>query len=527
MKYLFALLITLLLIFISFVPAQERARTAKLINLIHCDNLDGNEQKYGKGVQALFGNVQLKHETTLMFCDSAFLNKITNNVEAFGSIHIIHDDSIHLYGKELFYIGDEGLAKVRKDVRLVNNDVVLTTEYLDYNRVTDVAYYFNGGKLTSGENILISDWGYYFPKSDMAQFRDDVVVTNPDYLIYSDTLLYYTQTEIVRIVGPTTIISDQNTIYSEAGYYDTKKDIARLEKNSSVTTEEQILYGDTIYYDRNRGFGEVFSGMILQDTTNNVIITGNYGFYNEITKEALATKRAVMMQIYQGDTLYLHADTLRIDSIPGREHQLIRAFRHVKFFRVDFQGRCDSMVFDMADSINTLYYDPVIWSTDNQMTAEIIKLYTKNQALHKTELINDAFVISREDSSFFNQIKGKIITGFIRDNDLYRIDVDGNGQTIYYPKDDNVMIGVNKTESSSITILLEDKKVTGITTRVQPSGNLNPLFLLPLEEQKLEGFRWLEEFRPKQMSDIFVRDQAPPPEKRPSYSDYSFDRSLP
>ena len=527
MRYVLAFFITALISWISHTPAQETPRNVKIINLLHCDNLDGNEQKYGKNVQALFGNVKLRHENTQMFCDSAFLNRATNYVEAYGSIHIIQDDSIHLYGKELYYIGNEGIAKVRKNVRLVNNDIVLTTEYLDYNRISDVAYYFNGGKLTSGENVLESNWGYYFPKSDLAQFRDSVVVTNPNYLMYSDTLLFNTKTEIAYITGPATIISDKNIIYSEAGFYDTKSDVARLEKNSSITTEEQILLGDTIFYNRKTGFGEVFSNMFLQDTTNNVIITGNYGFYNELTKEALATKKAVMMQIYQNDTLFLHADTLRIDSIPGREHQLIRAYRHVKFYRTDFQGRCDSMVFDLADSINTFYHDPVLWSMENQMTAEIIKLYTKNQQLYKAELINDGFVISREDSLHFNQIKGKLITGYIKENELYRIEVDGNGQSIYYPKDDDVMIGVNKTESSSITILLEDRKVTGITTRVQPKGNLNPVFLLPIENQRLAGFRWLDEFRPKQMSDIFKRDIPPPPERRPTYSDYSFDRDLP
>ena len=527
MRYFIALIITLLLLIFSRVPAREPAGNVKRIILEQANRMEGDEQKYGKNVQALFGNVRLRHETTLMFCDSAFIQKDSNNVEAYGSIHIIQDDSIHLYGKELYYIGNIGLAKVRKDVRMVTDNSVLTTEFLDYDRTNDVAYYFDGGKITNGPNIIESDWGYYYPKIDLAQFKTDVVVTNPEYIIYSDTLLYNTNTEIVTIVGPTTIISEQNIIYSEAGFYNTKTDIARLEKNSSVTTDEQILLGDTIYYDRNTGFGEVFSGMILNDTTNNVVITGDYGFYNEITKQALATKRAVMLQIYQGDTLFLHADTLRIDSIPGREHQLIRAYNAVKFFRVDFQGRCDSMVFDMADSINYMYHDPIIWSQENQMTAEIIKLHTRNQELYKAELINSSFVISREDTIHFNQIKGKLITGYIRDNELYRIEVDGNGQTVYYPKDDDIIIGVNRTESSNITILLEERRVTGITTRVQPTGNLNPLFVLPLEAQKLDDFRWLDDFRPKKPDDIFIRDEPPPPEKRASYSDYLFDRTLP
>jgi hypothetical protein len=185
------------------------------------------------------------------------------------------------------------------------------------------------------------------------------------------------------------------------------------------------------------------------------------------------------------------------------------------------------MVFDMADSINTFYHDPVLWSQENQMTAEIIKLHTRNQALHKAELINDGFVISMEDSLHFNQIKGRLITGYIRENELYRIEVDGNAQSIYYPKDGDIMIGINKTESSSITIMLENRQVAGITTRVQPTGNLNPVFLLPLESQQLDGFRWLEEFRPKQKSDIFLIDTTPPPERKTSYGDYTFDKILP
>ena len=526
MKFVYAIFLLAVILWVSHVPAQEVAKNERLI-IEDAESFTGAKEGFGQNVQILVGNVRIRHLNTLMFCDSAFVQRDSNKFEAYGSVHIIQDDSIHLYGKELYYFGNEHRAEVRKNVRLVNDSVVLTTEFLDYDRKNNIAYYFNGGKITSGENILVSSLGYYYPKLKMAQFRDDVVLTNPEYEMFSDTLIYFTEPEIAKIVGPTTIVSEQNTIYSEAGFYDTKNDIARLEKNSNVNTTEQILYGDTIYYDRNSGFGEVFSNMQMIDTTNNVIIAGDYGYYNELTKNALATRRAVAMQIYQNDTVFMHADTIRTDSIPGSEHRLMRAYRHVKFFRTDFQGRCDSMVFDFADSINTMYGDPVLWSLDNQMTAETIKLYTKDQALNKAELINDAFVISREDTVHFNQIKGKLMIGYIKDNELYKIDVNGNGQTIYYPKDDNVMIGVNRTESSNLTILLSDQKVTGITTRVQPTGNLNPPLILPLEEQQLSGFRWLDDFRPKKKSDIFVYDQPPAPERKASYSEYSFDKTLP
>ena len=403
----------------------------------------------------------------------------------------------------------------------------ISTEFLDYDRRNDVAYYYNGGKITSGKNILTSSWGYYYPKSEEIQFKKNVVVTNPEYKMYSDTMKYYTITEIVKIVGPTSIVSERNTIYSEEGYYDTKKNIAQLEKNSSVKGDDQLLTGDTIFYNRNNGFGEVFSNMALHDSANHIIITGNYGYYNELTKRALATKRAVMMQIQQNDTLFLHADTLRADPIPDSDDRMVRAYRNVKFFRTDFQGRCDSMVYDFRDSINTFYKHPVIWAQENQMTAETIRLFTRNKSLYKAELINNAFLISLEDTSNYNQIKGKIMTGYIRDNQLYRIDVDGNGQTIYYPKDDDITIGVNRAESSNMTILLEDKKVSSIILRTQPAGNLNPPLVLSTELQRLEGFRWLEDFRPKKMSDIFIKDKPPVPTNETNYSEFFFDRTLP
>lgn len=526
MKLFRFLLLPVVIIWLSFRPAQEPEKKSSRINIEHADYLEGAE-RFGKNVQALFGNVRFRHLNTLMHCDSAFFYRDSNRMEAFGSIHVIQNDTIHLYGKELFYYGNDEMAKVRKDVRLVNKDVVLTTQYLDYDRRNDVAYYYNGGKITSGENELTSSWGFYYPQFEEVEFKNDVVVTNPEYKMYSDTMKYFTLTEVVKIVGPTTIISERNTIYSEAGYYDTRQNIAQLEKNSSVEGEDQQLTGDTIFYNRNNGFGEVFSNMALHDSANHIVITGDYGYYNELTKNALATRKAILMQIQQNDTLFLHADTLRADPIEGTEHRMVRAFHHVKFFHTDFQGRCDSMVYDFRDSINTFYNNPIIWAQGNQMTAETIRLHTKNKALYKAELINNAYLISMEDSVHFNQIKGKLMTGHIRENELYRIDVDGNGQTIYYPKDDEVMVGVNRAESSNLTILLENKEVTSIILRTQPTGNLNPPMVLPLEAERLEGFRWLEEFRPKVKSDIFVKDAPPAPTNQTKYSDFLFDRSLP
>lgn len=522
-NFLFVLLLFLFLGTVTLY-GQQKKEGGSTILIEYADYLEGAEKRLGKNVQALKGDVKMRHLNTEMFCDSAILYRDSNRVEAFGSIHVIQNDSIHLYGNRLHYDGNEELAKVRENVRLVNKNVVLTTEFLDYDRRNDVAYYFNGGKIVDDTNQLTSSLGFYYPRTAEVNFKDSVVLVNPDYKMYSDTLKYYTRTEVVEIVGPTDIISDKNTIYSELGFYNTKTDKARLLKNNFIDGGEQTLRGDTIYYDRNNGFGEVFSSMALEDTSNNVIITGNYGFYNEKTEKVLATQKAVLKQVYGGDTLFLHADTLRADPVEGDpENKLVRAFHHVQFYRTDLQGRCDSMVYDFRDSTNTFFHEPVIWAQGNQMTANKIKLYTREKTLYKAELIENAFLIAPEDTLHFNQIKGKLMTGYFRDNELYRIDVDGNGQTVYYPKDREYVIGVNRAESSKLTIFLNKRKVESIVLRTQPSGNMNPPLVLDKESTRLNGFLWLERYRPRRYKDIFDFMEIEEDRQQTDYSDFHFD----
>ncbi|MBN2744399.1 MAG: organic solvent tolerance protein OstA [Marinilabiliaceae bacterium] len=500
--------------------AQRRTR----VELEKADVLKADESKYGKGVQAVFGNVRFKHVNTIMYCDSAYLYRDSNMVVAYSNIHVIQNDSIHLYGDNMDYLGNQNLARVRNNVRMVKGDVTLTTQNLDYDRLGQVGYYFDGGTVMSGDNKLESHWGYYYPNTDMVHFKETVRVYNPQYTIYSDTLKYHTLTEVVSILGPTDIISSDsiNKIYSEDGYYNTQTDFSQLRRRSVITGKEQVLTGDTINYNRRSGLGEVYGNMVLTDSVNNVIIKGNYGLYNELTKSALSTRNACLLQVYNNDTLYLHADTLRMDTIPELGTKLVRAYYKVKFFRPDLQGRCDSMVFNLKDSTNTFYHDPVIWAQGSQLTAETITMFSHNEVLERVELENSAFVVQPEDTTFlmFNQIKGKNMIGYIRNNELYKIDVDGNGQTIYHPKDKELIIGVNRAESSNMTLMFKERRIDRIIMRVTPTGNMNPPLFLPVEDVKLEGFLWLEKYRPKNKEDIFRTDVMPVMEARPTYDDF-------
>jgi lipopolysaccharide export system protein LptA len=524
LRITFSLIILCLISFNQAITGQNKAKIE-----IQSANTGAQRANLGPNVRLLIGNVKLRHDNTIMHCDSAYFHdyKDSTFIEAFNHIHIIQNDSIHLYGDKLTYNSTEGIARVRENVKIEKQDITVLTEYLDYDRVRNFGYYFNGGEVLSGQNTLISELGYYYPDLSEIHFKDSVVVENPRYTIFSDTLKYHTVTEVTSILGPTFIHSDNNLIYSERGIYDTKNDKARLFKGlnqSYVQGKENLLKGDTIYYDRQQGLGEAFNHFELHDTTNNIIIAGDYGYYNELTQYALATKRAQLLQIYQQDTLYLHADTLKAIPLVDEDSRLVKAYYNVKFFRSDMQGRCDSMVYDFRDSTNTFYNNPVIWAQQNQMSAQTIKLFSKNNALYKAELINSAFIIAPEmDSLHFNQIKGRNMTGHIRNNELYRIDVDGNGQTIYYPKDNDIVIGVNRAESSSLSIFLSNRQITGIKLRTEPNGNLNPPYVLPDTDVKLQGFIWLESIRPKSRWDIFKDVPMPKMDEYTKiYDDYQF-----
>ncbi len=505
--------------------AQEQQKQARKVKIKHADYLNYDTEKYGENVRVLIGNVKFTHDSATMFCDTAFQYEAENRIYALGHIHIIQNDTLHLWGNTLDYNSESKLAKVRGNVKLQNKETVLTTEYLDYDRVKNVAYYFNDGKIVNGDNVLTSKRGYYYPNTEDVFYKDSVVVVNPKYNMYSDTLIYNTNTDIATIEGPTTIVSDKNTIYAEAGYYDTNKDFAELRMNARVEGE-QNLSGDTIYYDRNSGFGEVFSNMALLDTANNMIIRGDYGYFNELSKYALATKNAVLEQIYELDTLFLHADTLQAVPIEDTvDEKLVKAYRHVKYFRNDMQGRCDSMVFDSRDSTNTFYHDPIMWSLGNQLTADKIIMYTKDGVMDKVDLLNRAFIISEEDTGKFNQIKGKEMTGYIKENELYKIDVDGNAETVYYPKDKEDVIGVNKAACSNMTIYLKQRQLDRLIMRVSPNGKMNPPELLADEETRLKGFYWLDEFRPKKKSDIFFWEELPTFDRGEDRKEYNLDNT--
>jgi lipopolysaccharide export system protein LptA len=514
------------------------AQKVSKVEIINADSFEFDEN-LGNGAKRLLGHVQFRQDQVLMFADSAYYYD-NNALDAFGNVHINQNDSVHLYGDFLKYDGNSKMASVTgKIVTLKDKDMTLTTTKLDFNMQSNIGYYNNKGKIITKDNILTSQNGYYYSSQKNLFFKKDVVLVNPEYKMYCDSLRYHTVSETAFFNGPTNIISNSNKIYCENGWYNTKKDVAQFNKNAWLKNASQKLHGDSLFYDSKNGYGKAIKNVEVLDSAQKVSIKGNFLEYFEVEEKSVVTNKAVMIQYFKDDTLYLHADTLKAtydstyfalkqekvaaetmkqkgkkeskvkvqmeDSIASA-HRVIFAYNKVKFFKNDLQGLCDSLVYHASDSLMRLFTKPMLWSDVNQLTAEFITIKLFDGKIYQLKMNNNAYIISQYDSLRYNQIKGKKMIGYFLDNDLRKIDVNGNGETVYYIKDDedNSLSGVNKAECSDMAIYINKNKVEKLKMYKKPSGVMHPPADVNPSEMILKDFAWYATYRPANAEDIFV-----------------------
>ena len=483
------------------------AQEVKKIELLNADFIDYDEQLLGKEIKRLTGNVAFKHDNAVLKCDSAYFNSLRNNVVMYSHVHINFGDTIDLWGDSIRYYGNTKIAQVRNNVKLKNKNAILTTDSMNYDRNLNMGYYFNWGKIKDGDNSLVSKWGYYFALLKDFVAVKNVILTNPKYHMYSDSLRYNIQTELTSFYGPSKIVGDSNLIYCENGWYNTKTEISQFNKNAYLISKAQTIKADSLYYDRNKGYGKAYKNVEIIDTSANIILLGNFGYYYESPEQAMLTDSAVFINFNNNDSLFLHADTLRTKTLTDSIgiYKLTKAYNNVKLFKTDMQGSCDSLTYSFRDSIIKLFNMPVMWSEVHQLTAKIIEIHTKNNEADYIVLQDAAFIISQEDTIRFNQIKGKNMIGYIKDKELMRIEVDGNGESVYFPKDNNELIGANKAESSKMTIYLDEGKVSKILFLTKPTAVLHPIDELPATDLLLANFHWYKQIRPMKKEDIFSK----------------------
>ncbi|BAV94233.1 organic solvent tolerance superfamily protein [Ichthyobacterium seriolicida] len=461
-------------------------------------------------IQRLIGNVKFSHEGSIMDCDSAHFDTKSNIMRAFSNVVINQGDSVFAYSDYAFYEGDKSLAKLYENVKLKTHTLSeLTTDSLFFDRKKQEAFYLNGGHLKDSLNTLVSKEGYYYmERKKIAFFKDIVLKNNDGYTMYSDTVYHDIAQKNITVCGPSKIENKDGDINFIYGIYNTSENTAFFDKRPILKYDNRTLEADSLIYNRETEHSTYMGNVEIIDTINSVIINSErVDVFNKLDSCAVTINPMVTF-ILKEDSLFMHSDKIIVkgDSIGNK---LLRAFNNVKFYKDDLQGKCDSVSFRESNRTLNMEVDPVIWADEYQLTADriSIKIDEKTDKLDSIKMLENSFIVSKQEDDRFNQIKGKNMYGSFRDNQLYKLFIDGNSQSLYYLKDEQEnLLGVDKSNSVYINITFQENKLSSISYIKDVDSKVFPIDKIPINARKLRNFIWKENERPKSKVDIFKKD---------------------
>ena len=460
----------LLLIGFCLMAALGWAQERTLINIEHANQF---HKASGSEAVLLKGDVRIRHDNVLFFCDSAY----------------------YVEGR---------YAEFFSNVRMMDDSTLLETEYLTYDRDQHLASYPDHGVTTRGDRKLVSEMGFYRDDLKEFSFYRQVVVTSPKHQMLTDTLHYNTRLERMWFQGPTTILNEDNTLEGTHGYYLTQRDLAYLDEQPVMYNETQTLTADSLLYDRQNGFAKAMNRIQMTDTSYKVILRGQYAELWEKTGYSFATDHAYAVYYDDPDSLFITSDTLfYLFKTELNDEEMIIGRRQVRFYKSDMQGRCDTMTYHMADSTIRMRVDPVLWTDDSQMTADHIDIRIAHHAIDSLFQRGNAFIISKDTVEGYNQINGAEMVSKFIDGGIDHVDVEGNAKVISWLREEDAsLIGINKSSARRMRIVMKDKEISLIRYYGNIDETLYPEKDLGESERYLDGFLWREEERPLSREDL-------------------------
>lgn len=255
-------------------------------------------------------------------------------------------------------------------------------------------------------------------------------------------------------------------------------------------------------------------GKELPDSTALSLLDSMLVEHNQVDSLTLDSLAVDSMAV---DSLAL--DSVKVDSLPpDTVRRITKGFRNVKIYRSDFQAVCDSLVGIGADSTIHLFIDPVLWNQQNQVSSDVMDIFTKNQAIDHVNFVGSPILVAEIDTMYYNQISGKEMTAWFDGNQVYRHDVNGNVETIYFLQDnpDEPVSSVFIIKSGTASFYLEEQQVVSMTYREQNEYSMMPMDKIPASQELfLKEYKWMPERRPARDS-VQIRRIRPSERERKS-----------
>ncbi len=495
----------------------------------------------------LFGNVILENNEQRLFTDRLRYD-LNTKVATYRSGAKLLREQTQLSSRVGYYYVDADMAYFRDSVVVIDPEFSLKADTLGFNTGANVVNFLGPTLISKDDTRIYCEDGFYDMENGVAEFRKNAQYVQGEQQATARIIRFEEQSKTYSLIGDARFVendrratadtirydelNDKTYLIGDARYrdatqemeapfieYDAGADRYAARGRSRLSDPPQILEADSVGFDEAAGMGLALGNVVWQDTANQLTVYADRAHYDRETGYLRAQGgpygRPLLLNIVDGDSLYLAADTLLAlqDTTGGDSTRILQAFFDVRLYKSDMQAVADSLSFNTRDSTFQLFQDPIVWSDTSQFTADTIHIALRNEQIDRVFLRNKGLIINSPDEQFFNQIKGKNITAYFVDNQIDRMRVVGNAESIYYALDDSsAYIGVNQTICSEMTIFWGDNQVERIRFDTQPSGKAFPMGQIDHNELRLEGFRWVTDRRPRGLLDLFdkPRPKRPP-----------------
>ncbi len=504
------------------------------IYLDHADSLYFDEYKK-HDTQIVRGNVKFRHKGTVLYCDSAYFKQQENTFHAFGHVRMLQGDTLEIKCDTAFYDGRDDVEMVHAQHNVIvihRKTAELHTDNLIFDRKFDIVYYDDGGNYADrakGVN-LSSDWGKYNMTTKDAEFYYDVTLKTKSHIINTDTLLYYPNEGRAHVVGGKTTytsggpskwskskihsIKDGYDVETTNCYYYMDTDKTELFDQSTIENTTRSITGDSLFYNsktkKSQGLGKVN----YIDRKHKNQLKADAVEYDETTGTGFATRNPVYIDFSQNDTLYLHADTIRIETFhinTDSVYRKVHCYRKVRMFRNDVQAVCDSMVLCSRDSSLTMYVDPVVWSANRQLLGDSIRLLMNDSTIREANVMSRAMSIEEmheiknPEKIYYNQISSRVMNAYFVDGQLRENRAIDNVVAVYFPVEDSdsTLFGLFYIETDTMKMLLTPERKMEKIWASKSEGVIYPMTQIPPSKDKLPNFAWYDHIRPHDKNDIY------------------------
>ena len=542
MKYLFVFFLFISATIFAQIPTEPKVPVVKdvffnqnndskaqgeKVKLIHSDTFGIVKGKYDDN-PFFSGNVQFLHQGSTLTADEVIFYREQNFVKAIGNVTLKNADGSVITSGEMEYDGNTQKGIARKNVVLTDPGQTIKTETLYYDRLSNNAYFNTGGTISKDGNVMYTKSANYDLTSRLIDFTGNVKIDNAEYTVEGVNIIQNQNTNTATFNGPTTIINKKNSanqIYTEKGTYNMNSKEVYLKKNSRINYNGKILTGDDLYFNQITGFGTGKGNVTLRDPQEKRYMKGGYGEIFEKKDSAMMTDKPYAVKILEKDSMYFSAERIlayqKIDTQdPLKKKSFLRAYKKSRMFKSNIQVRADSLSFNETDGIMNLFGKPIAWSGEKQVTGDKIEAYfdTQNEFIDSLRVIGNAFAITKADSlnkkDEFNQVKGKLMTVYYKNNEVNLAKVIGNAQAITYADEPNEKtkeverIGVALSTCGTIEALFEDRKVQVISCNIGANTDIYPMSQIAREKRFFPDFNWNTKDRLRKWQDIFLDSPA-------------------